>query len=367
MHINTSAPSLLSRSLPGSPGSGLFPRKGGGGGGGGGHGGGDGGGHSSGESGESGGAKGLTTGSSRSSSGFSLGSNSDKRYVEPYGGGGGKPFTLPSGSPYSGRLAGGGSRSQVYGTSRYGSGYPYGGAGSYIDNRPLPFVFWPISIAPNYYSFDTYSHFNDSGRPGGNVSTVVLRANVTLHTTEIYRIIGDQLSVTAVLDALVTNCSVQNTTISFLEPNTYSYPQPEQIVQWYRASTFGLSLDSYNNTAALPSNMPVSNDTSPLSLSEDTPLPSGLNATYLHCLNTTIGVSVPLVDPPPSGWSDDALAGLVIGIVVVGFLIILLICLCNPLKAKFKVLFGLRRSKGQPLEIPLLKAGRLREERGDLL
>lgn len=75
-----------------------------------------------------------------------------------------------------------------------------------------------------------------------------------------------------------------------------TWPLPEQIIQYYRASTFALSLDGYNNTASLPANMPANNDTAPWPLSQDSPLPAGLNSTFLVCVNTTIGASVPLID-----------------------------------------------------------------------
>ncbi|KDQ56800.1 hypothetical protein JAAARDRAFT_301744 [Jaapia argillacea MUCL 33604] len=277
----------------------IFPRKGGGGGG---HGGG---GHSSGGKGGKGGSSSKGGGSA---SGVKLGSLTgvpSGKTVSAYSAGGGKWFTLGSTSPFSGRLAGGGTRAQVYGNSRYGSGYPYGGYGTYIDNRPLPYVFYPVPIYPHYYGSDTYENYNATQRPGGNLTVAILRAPSFPNTTEVYRIVGDQLSVSAVLAAVVSDCKVQNTTLSLFNATdgTGAWPLPEQIVQWYRASSFGLSLDSYDNSAALPSNMPASNNSLPLPLSDDTPLPSGLNQTYLHCLNTTIGASVPLVDPP---WKPTA-------------------------------------------------------------
>ncbi|KDQ51590.1 hypothetical protein JAAARDRAFT_62468 [Jaapia argillacea MUCL 33604] len=282
-HRHADSSDLGDTSHPGFPGAmSIFPRKGGGGRG------------SSHSSGSKGGG---------SSSHVQLGSHTGMpsgKTVSAYSAGGGKSFTLGSSSPFSGRLAGGGTRSQVFGNSRYGSGYPYGSYGTYIDDRPLPYVFYPVPIYPNYYGSDTYTNFNETQRPGGNITIAVLRAPSLPNTTEIYRIVGDQLSTSAVLDALVTDCNVQNTTLSPFNASdgTDSWPLPEQIVQWYRASSFGLSLDSYNNTAALPSNMPPSNDSLSPPLSDDTPLPTDLNTTYLSCLNKTIGASVPLVDPP---------------------------------------------------------------------
>jgi hypothetical protein len=56
-------------------------------------------------------------------------------------------------------------------------------------------------------------------------------------------------------------------------------------------------VDGYNDTAA------DSNDPNAV----DTPLPSGLNMTFLDCLNQTIGASAPIIDAAPS---LHALAGI---------------------------------------------------------
>ncbi|TDL24749.1 hypothetical protein BD410DRAFT_718553 [Rickenella mellea] len=233
--------------------------------------------------------------------------------VGAYGDGKGKKFTLGPSTPFPGRLAGSGTRSQIYGTSRYGSGYPYGATGSYISGRPFPFIFYPIAITEyDYYGSTEYRNVSATSRPGGQVvEAVVQPLNDTSGVT--YRIVGDDSSVTAVYAALATNCSIANptitnTTVAPFNPGTY--PQPEQVIQWYRASSFALSLDSYNNSAALFSNMPLSSNQSALPLSSDTPLPAGQNSTFLKCLNTTIAASVPLRSV--EGLSGNAIAYLVI-------------------------------------------------------
>ncbi|KZT23915.1 hypothetical protein NEOLEDRAFT_506176 [Neolentinus lepideus HHB14362 ss-1] len=308
----------------------LFPRKGGGGGG---HGSSSGGKASSGgskSSSSSSKAPGSTSSSSSKSSSFGLSSSigASGKSATAYSAGGGKPFTLSSASPFSGRQAGGGTRTQIYGTWQYGSGYPYGSTGSYVDNRPLPYIFWPVPMGSDYYGSDVYAKYNGTVRPGGNVTSAIVTGNGFPNTTEIYRIIGDQLSVRAVLDALVTNCTAKNTTLELFNPEVYAYPQPEQIIQWYRASTFGLGLDSYNNTAALASNIPSSNHTNPPALSSATPLPSGLNMTFLTCINTTIAASVPLVDPPAKKHlSQLAIFGIINAAVFV--VVILGVCLAG--------------------------------------
>jgi len=65
-------------------------------------------------------------------------------------------------------------------------------------------------------------------------------------------------------------------------------------VQFYRASSVALSLDGYNNTAAL-SDAVTSGNAGPGNVT-DTPLPERHDAGLLNCLNTTIGDAVPLID-----------------------------------------------------------------------
>ncbi|KDQ56137.1 hypothetical protein JAAARDRAFT_195341 [Jaapia argillacea MUCL 33604] len=245
------------------------------------------------------------------------------RTASAYSPGGGKPFKLCKASPFSGSLAGGATRLQsfIYGNKRYGSGYPYGGWGTYIDNRPLPFVFYPIPIYPNYYGGDAYTPQNGTRRPGGTVSVAMIKGDSGINATEVYRIIGDHFSVSVALNALVTSCAVENTTIFDLDPLARSFPLPQQVIQWYRASTFGLSLDSYSNTATLPSNMPISNDTAPPPLDADSPLPSGLNISLLTCLNTTIGASIPLVDPLPLTTMWDSLPSIIEGLITIAMIL----------------------------------------------
>lgn len=171
--------------------------------------------------------------------------------------------------------------------------------------RPFPFGFWPIYYHPYYYGDDEYGPENNSSRPGGAESTAVIQSNSTTlsNSTNTYQILGDSDSVRAVLDALVFNCSVVNSTISSYNANATGSPQPEQAIQYYRASSFVLFLDGYNNTAALASNQPASNTTA--SNVTDTPLPSGIDETFLTCLNVTIGNAVPMTNDQSSG----ALAG----------------------------------------------------------
>jgi len=107
-----------------------------------------------------------------------------------------------------------------------------------------------------------------------------------------YHLVADNSTVAAILSAVESNCSLLTNSITPMafDPNNSSAPQPEQAVQYYRSSSVVLTLDGYNDTAADSSDPNAA----------DTPLPSGLNMTFLDCLNQTIGASAPVEDAAPS-------------------------------------------------------------------
>jgi hypothetical protein len=108
-------------------------------------------------------------------------------------------------------------------------------------------------------------------------------------TGTIYRLVSDNSTVASLITSINNNCTSFDLGSTSSAPAPYtgatSDPQPEQAVQYYRASSVTLTLDGYNNTAAL------SNDSS----APATPLPSGIDTVLLGCLNDTIGLGVPLV------------------------------------------------------------------------
>lgn len=112
-----------------------------------------------------------------------------------------------------------------------------------------------------------------------------------------FHLIGDMESVLEALDVLVTSsCDVLNSTVIPYNGTNTSQPQPEQVVQYYRASSFALTPDTYNNTAALPANSPLSNDSAPNNI-PDSPIPTnGTDMNFLNCINSTVGDSVEIVD-----------------------------------------------------------------------
>jgi len=260
----------------------LYRRKGGGKGGGGGGGGGKGGGSSGGKIQQSFG--GLQQGRTK---------------VTVYGNGGGQASTIQSGF-FTGRTVGGGSRDGVFGTRKYGSGYPgypIGPAG-----YGFPFFFWPLAFGGGAYGAhyindsDEYGSPDNSSRPGG---PMVTSAYVSNSTNTTFYLVTDNNTATALVPILQQNCSsvlnsgVSNAPVPYngSDPN---YPRPEEAVQYYRASSAALMLEGYNNTAQLSDNTSL----------PDTPLPSNIDMNLLTCLNETIGVAIPLVDAAnPTAWN----------------------------------------------------------------
>ncbi|KAJ7177448.1 hypothetical protein C8R43DRAFT_1118440 [Mycena crocata] len=215
--------------------------------------------------------------------------------ITSYNNGGGKASVISSGHAFAGRSQGGASRSQIYGTFRtYGSGYPgYYGRG--VAGRGFPFYFWPLSWGTviGYGSNSAYMHSSEYGapdnssRPGGAQFTASFQSN---STGTVFRIVSDNSTVADLMSDIAANCSMylvpaaSNAATPF--SNATQQPGPEQVVQYYRASSVALSLDGYNNSAVF----------APENSTADTTLPAGIDMNLLNCLNYTVGLAVPLVD-----------------------------------------------------------------------
>ncbi|KAF8487665.1 hypothetical protein JB92DRAFT_1484552 [Gautieria morchelliformis] len=239
----------------------IFRRKGGGGGG---------------RSGTSGGGKSASSspssskgGSKGPSFGVSSSSKSTSRTASSSSRGGGSVTVIPSGSLFAGRLSGGATRDSVYGNSRIGTGYTYGGYGSFYGGRPFPYGFYPVYIERGYYGGDEYGPTINGNRTGGPLSTAIVQPLIST-PEDSYYLIGDQASVSVVLNFLIPNCGIADATVTNTYINgtsvfngTALVPHPEQVVQYYRSSSMALALLSYNNSAALLSRAPASNASAP--------------------------------------------------------------------------------------------------------
>ncbi|CAA7261231.1 unnamed protein product [Cyclocybe aegerita] len=237
-------------------------------------------------------------------------------------GGGSVPVAavIPAGQLFAGRVAGGATRSQIVGTRTYGSGYP-GVAGRGTSGRGFPFIFWPIAwplavgngaVSASYlHNKLEYGDPTNSSRPGGPLSTGLFPSLAS--PPALFRILADNSTISSLIEDVAANCSSYlsstlpstSTPVASQPPLAYTpsnvlssdnatvvlqSPQPHEVIQYYRASTLLLSLDGYNNSLATYSAQEgvVQDAQIPLSDSRDLAL--------LECLNTTIGLAVPLIN-----------------------------------------------------------------------
>ncbi|KAJ7583860.1 hypothetical protein C8J56DRAFT_748768, partial [Mycena floridula] len=276
----------------------LSRRKGGGGGGGGG-------GHGSSAAHAEGGESSSGPGAGR---GSSIGTSAGGKSATPFSNGGGKVTTIPSGSLFAGREAGGGTRAQVYGNSMYGSGYP-GVGGRGVVGRSFPFYYWPLAWGGGagagggaYLHDSEYGRYDNTSRPGGVMTYAIFPSNTGTTT---FRLVADTTTVSDLIHDITSACSSSlNKSTTSTSPIAFndtdiSSPKPESAIEYYRASSVALTLDGYNNTGAL------GDEGTP-----DTPLPSNIDMTLLNCVNSTIGTAVPLVDGAGARWSSPH-AGLI--------------------------------------------------------
>ncbi|KAK7012285.1 hypothetical protein R3P38DRAFT_1590134 [Favolaschia claudopus] len=208
------------------------------------------------------------------------------------GSGGGKNVTIPSGQTFAGRHAGGATRDQIYGSKTFGSGYTgYNTRG--INGRGFPFWFWPLSwgsdpghgVNAAYLYTNEYGDPNNSSRPGG---PIVMAAFQSKSNATTFRLVADNQTVVDLIPVITSGCS-HNFSSNSTTPTAFSAidAAPEQVVQYYRASSLALTLDGYNNSAAF----------GPEGSAADTSLPAGIDDGLLGCLNNTIGQSLVRIPP----------------------------------------------------------------------
>jgi len=126
------------------------------------------------------------------------------------------------------------------------------------------------------------------------VSSISTSSNSTLSPTT-FHVLADNTTLVSLISAITTNCS-SNLNASLSSSNSsnpspfnasdLNAAQPESAIEYYRASSVVLTLNGYNNSAALSSDENSTN----------TPIPSGIDTTLEDCLNQTIGAAVPLID-----------------------------------------------------------------------
>ncbi|KAJ7167072.1 hypothetical protein C8R46DRAFT_899568, partial [Mycena filopes] len=225
------------------------------------------------------------------------------RSASTYSKGGGKTITIPVGQPFGGRSAGGGTRDQVNGTSTYGSGVP-GRIGGPVQGQGLPyfpvagqaipFFFWPVDWGNDpdatAYNSTEYKDTTDSPRPGGALVTASI--NFTAEPGITFRFLADNQTVTEIIPILNGTTCASNLTLSatLAEWVQGGSPEPKAAVQYFRASSAVLTLDSHD-------------------IHIDSTKPTGQ---LYDCLVEKIAASIPLVDPLPK-YSRGEKAGIALG------------------------------------------------------
>ncbi|KAI9569797.1 hypothetical protein HD554DRAFT_2087454 [Boletus coccyginus] len=242
---------------------------------------------------------------------------SGKTSATAYGSGGGSTIIIPAGQLFAGRSAGGGTRSEVVGTRTYGSGYP-GITGRGVSNRGFPFWFWPVvwngpgAPAGSYLRAPEYGDSYNTSRVGGSMAEATFTSN---STNTIFHVLSDNATVSSLISSIDANCSSSLSSSSSTSPQAFNAsapdaPQPEQAIEYYRASSIVLTLDGYNNSATL------SSDTN----ATDSPLQSGIDTTLLDCLNQTIGLSALLISGAGLQWSTGPSSASLLGLLLLVWL-----------------------------------------------
>ncbi|KAG8794523.1 hypothetical protein FRC17_008283, partial [Serendipita sp. 399] len=230
----------------------------------------------------------------------------DARIMDHWGNGGGKNGNIPRNArhPFPGRAFGGGKRKDIRGTRAFGSGYPYGTVNrSTIARRPFPYGVWPLYWDQNFMDADEYGPKYDAFRPGGFVASVPLRTttehfNVT--DEEVYYAIGDRESLLFLMISFVTECHVTPAWPSRFDPSSPNAPiKLENVIQYFRASSFALASPAYNNTfARTPSRFDTMKNSTRLSeFMEYSP--------FRKCVDGVTENALAIMNPPPGRTELD--------------------------------------------------------------
>ncbi|KAG8770082.1 hypothetical protein FRC19_000629 [Serendipita sp. 401] len=222
----------------------------------------------------------------------------DARIMDHWGGGGGKWVQISKDSkhPFQGRTFGGGKREEIRGTRALGSGYAYGASNqSTIAGRPFPFGVWPLYWDQNFMNANEYGPRYDAIRPGGFIAFVSLKTTTEHFNTtenEVYYAIGDRESLLPLMISYVTWCHVTPAWPSRFDPTTANATvKLENVIQYFRGSTFALATPMYNNSFA---RIPDSGTT------ESSPLPEFMEySPFRKCLDGVTENALAIVNKPP--------------------------------------------------------------------
>ncbi|KAJ7795503.1 hypothetical protein B0H13DRAFT_2245482 [Mycena leptocephala] len=205
----------------------------------------------------------------------SVGAGRNSRSISNYSSGGGKVTTIPAGSPFAGHQEGSwpviSPWSSIFSVRKYGSGYiSECRSGANVSGRGFPYYFWPVGWEDD----SEYGPLDSSSRPGDRMTTATFRSNASEGT--VFRIVFNNETVTALVTDIQANCS-SHLALDSISINNFTSdgpPGPAQVIQYYRVSSAALTIDGYNNTAALDNR----------------------TADLLDCLNQTPGAAISLLD-----------------------------------------------------------------------
>jgi hypothetical protein len=136
--------------------------------------------------------------------------------------------------------------------------------------------------------------------------------------------VGDYQTIQTVLSIIVDPqgshqyaCGVEDNTILPFNSSDPTLPfQVQNVMQWYRSSSFALAYTGYNNTYATA---PLNETTT---LDNSSPFPADqVNSPFLRCLNTTISASIAILDGDSNSLDAGQIVGIVVGSVVGAILI----------------------------------------------
>lgn len=158
-----------------------------------------------------------------------------------------------------------------------------------------------------------YGDPSNSTRPGGPITLLTFASEAPPNGKSVFHIIADNSTSASLLASIYNSCSslfgpdppstAANSAPSAYNKSDASCPQPEQAVQYYRASSVVLTLDGYNNSAVLSA--AVTGGHAGEGGVADSPLPANVDLNLLECLNGTIGTAVPLIDfAAPARWQS---------------------------------------------------------------
>jgi hypothetical protein len=178
-----------------------------------------------------------------------------------------------------------------------------------IAGRPFPYGVWPLYWGNNTAGSDEYGPDLDPIRPGGPlvIQTLAPMPNIWNVTSgEVYYHITDRDTALAIMESFVTWCHVKPAWPEIYEPgNSSNSIGIENVIQYYRASSYALAFQEYNNSFARNATAPYD---------ESDPLPSLVEySPFRQCLDHVVANAIPIVDGPPP---KENYVGLIVGLVV---------------------------------------------------